>query len=278
MSVSGSSPVVVVIGVGGMGKSIARRVGGGKTILLADFNEATLNAAAEELRVDGFHVETHVVDVSKPESVRQLAQDAAATGPVVQVVHTAGLSPVQAPAQAIVAVDLVGVAVSLDAFAEVIAPGGAGLVIASMAGQMAQITAEQEQALAHTPTAELGSLSFLAPEVLTEGTTAYGLAKRGNQLRVHAASLAWGEKGARVNTISPGVISTPMGQQELDGPTGGLMRAMISTSGTHRIGTPEDITAAAAFLLGPDASFITGTDLLVDGGTVAALRSGAFSM
>jgi NAD(P)-dependent dehydrogenase (short-subunit alcohol dehydrogenase family) len=269
-----SKPVLVVVGVGGMGKTIARRVGSGKTVLLADFNENTLNAAADELRGDGFTIHTQTVDVSDAASVKALAAAAADLGPVTQLVHTAGLSPVQAPAGAIIAVDLIGVAVALDAFADVIAPGAAGVVIASMAGQMAQVSPEQEQALAQTPADELSSLPFLAADSFASGTDAYGMAKRGNQVRMHAASVAWGARGARINTISPGVISTPMGQQELAGSSGEMMRSMISGSGTKRLGTPDDIAAAAAFLLGADATFITGTDLLVDGGVVAAIRAG----
>ncbi|WDG18828.1 SDR family oxidoreductase [Microbacterium sp. Clip185] len=267
---SSGMPVLVVVGVGGMGRAIARRLGSGKRVLLADFNEAGLNAVAAELRGDGFSVETRAVDVSDAASVRALAATAAEMGPIMQLAHTAGLSPVQASAPAIIAVDLVGVAMTLDAFGEVIAPGGAGVVIASMAGQLAQITPEQDRALEETPTDRLGSLPFLSGITPTD---AYSFAKRANQTRMHAASVTWGHRGARVNTVSPGIISTPMGQQELAGPAGDGMRAMIEGSGTGRIGTPDDIAAAVAFLLGPDATFITGTDLLVDGGTVASMRA-----
>lgn len=274
-----TNAVLAVIGTGGMGKAIARRLGGDKTILLADFNEVTLAAVADELRGDGFSVTTRRVDVSRPDSVSALASAAAEMGPVTQVAHTAGLSPVQAPMAAILAVDLLGVGLVLDAFAEVIAPGGAGVVIASMAGHMARtLTAEQEQALALAPTDQLASLPFATASVLTDPQDAYFLAKKANQLRVRAASSTWGARGARINSISPGVISTPMGQQELAGPMGEALRTMVSTSATGRIGTPEDIAAAAAFLLGPDSTFITGTDLLVDGGTVAALCTGQLQL
>lgn len=272
MSTSQNSPVVVVIGVGGMGKAIARRVGSGKTVLLADFNGDILDEAAEELRGDGFVVHTFVVDVSNTESVTELAARATNLGPVMHVVHTAGLSPVQAPVAAIIAVNLIGVALVLDAFAEVMSPGGAGVVIASMGGHLAQVSPDEEHALAVTPTAQLGALPFLAPSSLTDAVRAYGLSKRGNHVRMRAASVAWGMRGARVNTISPGVISTPMGQQELSGPSGDSMRAIVDGSPTKRLGTPDDIAAAAAFLLSPEASFITGTDLLVDGCAVASIR------
>lgn len=274
MSATATKPVLAVVGVGGMGQAIVRRLGSGKTVLIADFNPTTLDSVATTLAGDGFDVHSQIVDVSKAESVAALAAAAAELGPVMQVAHTAGLSPTQASAGAIMAVDLMGVALSLDAFAGVVAPGGAGLVIASMAGQTAPpLAPEQEHALASTPAAELAALPFVA--AVTDPGAAYGVAKRANQLRIQAVSGAWGARGARINSISPGIISTPMGQQELAGESGGFMRAMIAASGTGRIGTPEDIAAAAAFLLGPDATFISGTDLLVDGGVIAALRSGA---
>ncbi|MFG1984817.1 SDR family oxidoreductase [Streptomyces albidoflavus] len=266
--------VVVVIGVGGMGEAIARRQGPGNRLLLADFDEATLAAVAERLRGQGHEVVTQAVDVSSASSVTALAEAAAGLGAVTQVVHTAGLSPVQASPAAVLRVDLLGTALVVEEFGHVVAPGGAGVVIASMAGHMLRtpLTAEQESALAHTPAGELLRLPFADPEALGQG--AYGLAKYGNRLRVQAASAAWGARGARINSVSPGVIATPMGQQELDGASGRTMRAMVAASGTGRLGTPEDIAEAAAFLLGPGASFVTGTDLLVDGGVVAALRSG----
>lgn len=267
--------VLAVIGVGGMGLAIARRQGTGRHVLLADFDEATLSAAADALESDGHAVTSQHVDVSAPDSVAALAATAAGLGRVTQVVSTAGLSPVQAPAEAILKVDLLGVALVLEQFGRVIAQGGAGVIISSMAGHMMPaLPPEQEAALAATPAAELLGLPFASPETITDAGLAYGLAKRANHLRVQAASAGWGERGGRINSISPGIISTPMGQAELGSATGEFMRAMISASGTGRMGTPDDIAAAAAFLLGSESSFITGTDLLVDGGVVAALRSG----
>lgn len=265
--------VLAIIGVGGMGQAIARRMGSGSTVLLADNNEQTLTTVAESLAADGYDVESQHVDVTSADSVHGLAEFAASLGNVTQLAHTAGLSPAQASAEAILAVDLLGVALVLHEFGEVIAPGGAGVVIASMAGHMfPPLPADQERALAHHAPGDLLSLDFLRD--IKEPNFAYPIAKQANHLRVRAASAQWGRRGARINSISPGVISTPMGQQELASPVGDGMRAMIAMSGTGRIGTPDDIAAAAAFLLGPDATFITGTDLLVDGGVIAAVKAG----
>ncbi len=168
---------------------------------------------------------------------------------------------------------MLGTALVLDAFASVIAPGAAGIVIASTAAHMGLvIPAAQAQAMATTPAAALLALPFLDPQVVGDSATAYMLAKRANILRVQAAAATWGARGGRINSISPGVISTPMGRQELEGEMGEIMRAMVASSGSGRLGTSDDIADAATFLLGPQASFITGTDLLVDGGMTAAVQ------
>ena len=270
-----AADVLVIIGVGGMGQAVMRRLGAGRKVLLADFNEELLAGAVTAAVGDGYDIVSARVDVSSRESVQALAATARELGNVTGVVHTAGLSPVQAPVEAIWKVDLYGVAVVLEEFEKVIAPGGAGVVIASMAGYLggSGIPADTLASLAAVPADDLLLIPFVA-EIDNAGY-AYSVAKRANQVRVQAASLRWGARGARVNSISPGVISTPMGQQELAGESGAQMRAMIEGSGTKRVGTPGDIANAAAFLLSRDASFITGTDLLVDGGVVAAVDTGS---
>ena len=270
---TGSDAVVVVTGAGGMGCAVAHRIGIGTTVILADCDEQLLETAAAALTKTGFNVVSLVVDVSRKDSVEALAADAAARGSVTAVVHTAGVSPVQAPVEAIMRVDLLGTALMLDAFGDVISRGGAGVFISSMAGTMASLDPDVELRLATTPTDQLLELGELSADAISDSGTAYAVAKRANQVRVRAASLSWGKRGARVNSLSPGIISTPMGAAELDGPHGEIMRAMIEASGTGRIGTPDDIAGAVDFLIGNDAGFITGTDLLVDGGVIAALRN-----
>jgi len=266
--------VVVVIGVGGMGEVIARRQGTGRKVLLADFSDMARESVASNLSGDGHDVWTQFVDVGSPSSVAALAQAAAMAGPVTEVIHTAGLSPVQASRDDILRVDLCGVASVLEEFGKIIAANGAGVVISSMSGHMVpELPPDQQKHLATAPVDRL--LELPAVQEVTHPGLAYALAKQANRFRVKAESVNWGKRGARLNSISPGIISTPMGRQELDSDHGKHMREWIELSGTHRIGTPGDIAHAVAFLLGPESSFITGTDLLVDGGVVAALASGA---
>ena len=265
--------VLVITGAGGIGQAIARRQGPGRHVLLADINQDALASAAAALEGLGLRVSTQRVDVSSRESVQALAEAAQALGDVTQLAHTAGVSPVQAPPAAVLAVDLLGTALVLEELGRVIAAGGAGVVISSMAGHMfPPFAPEQEHALAHTPTDELLALPFLDAESM--GQAAYGYAKRANHLRVQSASLTWGERGARVNAISPGIIITPLAQQEMAGPGAAAYQQMTETSAAGRVGTADEVAATAAFLLGPEAGFITGSDLLMDGGVIAALRAG----
>jgi NAD(P)-dependent dehydrogenase (short-subunit alcohol dehydrogenase family) len=274
-----SSDVVVVIGAGGIGRAIARRQGAGRTVLLADYSQPVLDAARGNLENSGHTVSARHVDVSSRESVRALAQAAAGLGPVVNVVNTAGLSPVQAPPAAILAVDLVGTALVFEEFGAVIAPGGAGLVISSMAGHMPPpLDLETARLLGQTPADELLALPVLSEQAVPNSGTAYALSKQANHARAQAAAVTWGERGARVNSLSPGIVLTPLARDEMSGPGAENYQKMIATSAAGRVGTTDEIAAAAAFLLGPDAGFITGADLLIDGGVIAAIRAGRIQL
>jgi NAD(P)-dependent dehydrogenase (short-subunit alcohol dehydrogenase family) len=262
--------VVIVIGTGGMGLAVARRLAGGRRLLLADYSEASLDAVTTTLCGEGHAAEAHTVDVADRASVEKLAAAAGEVGRVDAVIHTAGVSPVTATARRIYQVDLLGTAHVIDAFLPIASPGTSLVCVASMAGHFASLPQDLERHLATAPADQL--LQHEGIDLEGDPASAYLVAKRGNQLRVQAAARAWGAKGARLNTISPGVISTPMGQAELQGPTGRYIQAMIDGSGAGRVGTPDDIAAVAAFLAGPESSFITGNDILVDGGAVAAQR------
>ncbi|GAA5054768.1 SDR family oxidoreductase [Nocardia callitridis] len=263
----------MLIGAGGMGQAIVRRIGAGSHLLVADLDQEVLHRVAEELRTEGHLVSTQTVDVSARESVSALARRATELGEVRSVVHTAGLSPVQASVQSILAVDLLGVALVLEEFSRVVARGGAGVVIASMAGHFHPgLPGAEALRLMTTPPDELLSVPSTNQDNFDPGS-AYAFAKHVNRLQVRAASTSWGARGARINSISPGVIATTMGNAELASERGATMRRLIDDSNAGRIGTSTDIAAAAEFLLGPNASFISGTDLLVDGGAVAAQTS-----
>lgn len=262
--------VLVVIGTGGMGLAIARRLGGGHRLVLADFSPGNLDSAVTTLAAEGHDAHGHAVDVADRASVENLADYAAAAGRISAVVHTAGVSPDAANARQIHEVDLLGTAHVIDAFLPVASPGTSLIAIASMAGYFASLPADLERHLATAPAAEL--LTHPGVDLQAHPSEAYLLAKRGNQLRVQGAAYAWGGKGARINSISPGVISTPVGRQELHGEAGAFIRSMVRHSGARRVGSPDEIAAAAAFLAGPDSSFITGNDLLVDGGVISTQR------
>ncbi|WP_425314736.1 SDR family oxidoreductase [Streptacidiphilus jiangxiensis] len=271
--------VVVVIGPGAIGRAIARRVGAGRTLLLAGHDRAGTEQAAAELQGDGYDTVVQPTDISDHAAVTALAAKAASLGPVTHLVHAAGVSPTQAGIERLLRVDLLGTALVLDAFAEVIAPGGAGIVVASMAGHReSPYDRDVEQALATTPTDELLALPFLQPERIGTTVHAYALSKRANSLRVQTAAAAWGRRGARVNTVSPGVIITPLALDELSGPRKEWFEHVRQSCAAQRFATPDEVGDVAAFLLGPQASFVTGADLLMDGGVTSALRTGELSL
>jgi len=263
--------VTVVIGTGSIGQAIARRVSAGKRVLLADIHEENADAAAKVLADAGFEVSTAPVDVSSRESVHALVRAATALGDVTGVIHAAGVSPSQASPAMILRVDLYGTALVLEKFGNVIARGGSGVVIASQSGhRLPALTAEQNNALAKTPADELLALPMLQPGQVQDPLLAYQISKRANSLRVMAEAVRWGKRGARVNTISPGIIFTPLARDELSGPRGEGYRRMIEACAAGRGGTPDEVASVGALLMGPDGGFITGSDFLMDGGVTAA--------
>jgi NAD(P)-dependent dehydrogenase (short-subunit alcohol dehydrogenase family) len=263
--------VIVVIGPGSIGQAIARRVSLGKLVLLADVRAENTEAAAKALSEAGFEVKTAQVDVSSRESVHALADLAASLGPVKGVIHAAGVSPTQAAPETILKVDLYGTAVVLEEFGNVIAPGGSAVVIASQSGhRLPALTEAQNKALALTPADDLLALPMLQPDQVMDPLHAYQVSKRGNSLRVMAEAVRWGKRGARVNTISPGIIFTPLAKDEFAGPRGPGYRRMIEISASGRVGTPDEVANVAALLMGPEGGFITGSDFLMDGGVTAA--------
>lgn len=269
------SEVAVVIGPGSIGQAIARRVSAGKRVLLADLREENAKAAAKTLGDAGFDVATAQVDISSRESVQALVRQAAAMGAVTRLVHAAGVSPSQALVPAILKVDLYGTAVILEEFGAVIAAGGAGVVIASQSGhRLPALTVEQDRALALTPAEQLLDLPMLQPDHVVDTLHAYQLSKRCNSLRVAAEAVRWAKRDARINTISPGIIITPLARDELTGPRGAGYRRMIELSPAGRAGTPDEVGSVAALLMGPEGTFITGSDILMDGGVTASYRFG----
>ena len=263
--------VVVVIGPGSIGQAIARRVGAGKHVLLADLRQSNADAAAKVMSEAGFDVSTTTVDISKRASIEALVNAATALGAITGLIHSAGVSPSQASPQAILTVDLYGTAVILEDFGKVIAEGGSGVVIASQSGhRLAALSEEQNKALATTPADQLLSLPWLAADKVTDSLNAYQLAKRGNSLRVMAEAVRCGRRGARINTISPGIVITPLAKDELTGPRGEGYRRMIELSPVGRAATPDEVGTVGALLMGADGAFITGSDFLMDGGVTAS--------
>jgi NAD(P)-dependent dehydrogenase (short-subunit alcohol dehydrogenase family) len=263
--------VIVVIGAGSIGQAIVRRVGAGKLILLADLRQENADAAAQTLSDAGFNVTTAVVDVSSRPSVHALVEVATQLGEVFGLIHAAGVSPSQASPETILKVDLYGTALVLEEFGNVITHGGAGVVIASQSGhRLPPLSVEQNSALATTPVDELLSLPMVQPDQVKDSLHAYQISKRGNSLRVMAEAVRWGKRGARINTISPGIIITPLANDELKGPRGPGSRRMLEISAAGRAGTPDEVGTVGALLMGAEGAFITGSDFLMDGGVTAA--------
>ncbi len=263
--------VVVVTGIGGMGIACARRLGSGRRLVIADFAADKLEREAAGLTADGYDVIPHHVDVSDRASVNALATAVAEAGPLRTLVHTAGLSPTMATSARVLDVDMLGTDHVLEAFEPLAIEGTVAVCIASMAGYMAGLSPQVEYALSTVATDALVDAIGVDPDDLDFGTS-YCMAKRANHLRVERAAAAWGKRGGRVVSISPGIISTPMGRQEIEQGAKEMMEQQLAMSAVPRIGTADDIAAAVEWLASPAASFVTGCDLRVDGGVTAAIH------
>ena len=273
-----NKPVIALLGAGSMGTAIVRRIAAGKKILLGDISEKNLEKVSHDFQYSGYDVETMIVNALEKDSVEAFARKAASLGPVMYFIDTAGASPNQAKPEHIIALDMVGTGYAVDAFGQVMAPGGAGLIISSQTGYMYPIPYETEQEILNTPTEKLAELSIVKDIAMQNSGWAYMIAKRVNHLQaMKAAATTWKARRARINTLSPGIIVTPLAYDEFAAAGEGYQR-MIDASAAERSGTSDEIAEAGAFLLGKHAGFITGTDLLIDGGTIAAIRTGQYKL
>ena len=270
--------VIALLGAGSMGTAIVRRIAAGKKILLGDISEKNLERVSNDFKYGGYDVETMLVNALEKESVEAFAEKAASLGNVMYFIDTAGASPNQEKPEHILALDMVGTGYAVDAFGKVMAKGGAGLIISSQTGYMYAIPNEQELEILQTPTDKLMELPIIIDVAMQSSGLAYMIAKRVNHLQAQkAAATTWKERRARINTISPGVIVTPLAYDEFAA-AGDNYQVMVDSSAAERCGTSEEIAEAGAFLLGEHAGFITGTDLLIDGGVIASIRTGAYRL
>ena len=263
--------VLLWTGAGQIGMAIARRVGYGKTIVVGDRSLENAQRAAGTIEAAGFDVIPMEMDLSSRTSIRGLIQEGQRHGEITMLVNAAGVSPSQAPIETILQVDLYGTAVLLEEVGRVIAPGGAGVTISSQSRhRMPALTPEEDALLACTPPEELLQLDLLRPDRVRDTLHAYQLAKRCNEKRVMFEAVRWGERGARINSISPGIVVTPLAVDEFNGPRGNFYRNMFAKCPAGRPGTADEIANVAQLLMGPQGAFITGADFLVDGGATAS--------
>ena len=271
--------VMILAGAGQIGMAIARRMGFGKKIIVGDKKAENARMAAETMNGAGFDALPVEMDLSSRPSVLSMIAEAQKHGEITMLVNAAGVSPSQASVEAILKVDLYGTAVLLEEVGNVIAPGGVGVTISSQSGhRMKQLTPEEDEQLACTPAEELLSLAILQPEYIRDTLHAYQLAKRCNEKRVMAESVKWGRRGARINSISPGIIVTPLALDELNGPRGDFYRNMFAKCPAGRPGTADEVANVAELLMSDRGAFITGADFLIDGGATASYFYGPLKL
>lgn len=267
--------IVLWTGAGQIGMAIARRIGYGKKIVVGDKNPDNCQAIAKIMNEAGFDVVAVETDISSRESILNLIAQGKKHGEITALINAAGVSPSQAPVDVILKVDLYGTAVLLEEVGKVIAPGGVGVTISSQSGhRMAQLGAKIDEQLATTPTEDLLKLDVLAPENIKDTLHAYQMAKRCNEKRVMYESIKWGEKGARVNSISPGIIVPPLAIDEFNGPRGDFYKNMFAKCPAGRPGTADEVANVAELLMTSKGAFIMGVDVLIDGGATASFYYG----
>lgn len=263
--------VILWTGAGQIGMAIARRMGYGRKIVVGDKNRGNAEATAKIMNGAGFDVVPVETDISSRESIRALIAEGQKYGEIAMLINAAGVSPSQAPVEAILKVDLYGTAVLLEEVGAVIRRGGTGVTISSQSGhRMPALTAEEDELLATTPTEELLSLEMLRPSNIRDTLHAYQMAKRCNEKRVMAESVKWGARGARINSISPGIIVTPLAIDEFNGVRGDFYKNMFAKCPAGRSGTADEVANVAELLMSERGAFITGADFLIDGGATAS--------
>ncbi|MBE6123041.1 MAG: SDR family oxidoreductase [Erysipelotrichaceae bacterium] len=263
--------VLILTGAGQIGMAIARRVGFGKKIVIGDKNIQNAETIAKIMTEAGFDTYAMEMDLSSRESIQKLIAKAQEFGPVKMLVNAAGVSPSQAPVEAVLKVDLYGTAVLLEEVGKVIAEGGTGVTISSQSGwRMPALTAEQDRYLATAPTEELLNLDILQPENVRDSLHAYQLAKRCNEKRVMYEAVKWGERGARLNDIAPGIIVIPLAIDEFNGPRGDFYKNMFAKCPAGRPGTADEVANVAELLMSERGAFITGSTILIDGGATSS--------
>ena len=267
--------VLLLTGAGQIGMAIARRVGFGKKIVLGDKSMKNAEAIARIMNEAGFDVTPVEMDLGDRASILHIIAEARKYSEIKYLVNAAGVSPSQAPVETILRVDLYGTAVLLEEVGKVIAPGGCGVTVSSQSGwRMPQLTAEEDRLLATTPTEELLSLDLLRSENIRDTLHAYQLAKRCNEKRVMAECVKWGERGARLNDVAPGIIVTPLALDEFNGPRGDFYKNMFTKCPAGRPGTADEVANVAALLMSDAGAFITGSTFLIDGGATASYYYG----
>lgn len=263
--------VMLLTGAGQIGMAIARRMGYGKKIVVGDKRVENAEAVCKIMNEAGFDAVPMEMDLSSRADIKNMIAEGQKYGAIKMLINAAGVSPSQAPVEAILKVDLYGTAVLLEEVGKVIAPGGVGVTISSQSGhRMPQLTADEDRALAVTPAEELLGLPLLQPANIRDTLHAYQLAKRCNEKRVMAEAVNWGARGARVNSISPGIIVTPLALDEFNGPRGDFYKNMFAKCPAGRPGTADEVANVAELLMSAKGAFITGADFLIDGGATAS--------